>query len=321
MNKVLLVCAACAAGFSLAACTPKAEDSAMSGYAEAELLYLAPSAAGILQSVAVKRGDRATRGQLLYTLDTEAETLGRDAAQARSERAQAQADNLKTGKRPLELAALDEQLVQARAALAGSTAALARNQRLVEQGYIAPLRLDELIAARDRDAARVKELQAQRAYASTAARSGELAAAAAEARGAGADLALARWREGQKQRSAPTDAVVFDVMYRVGEWVPAGSPVLALLPPGALKVRFFVPQEQLVRATVGGEVAISCDGCPAGIKAHIRWVSPQAEFTPPVIYSIGTRSKLVFMVEAEPAAGAPLKPGQPVDVLFAKAPA
>jgi HlyD family secretion protein len=98
------------------------------------------------------------------------------------------------------------------------------------------------VAARDRDAARFKELQAQRALAAKAARSDEVAAAAAESRGTSADLALASWREGQKQRTAPTDATVFDVMYRVGEWVPAGAPVVALLPPGALKVRFFVPE-------------------------------------------------------------------------------
>lgn len=305
---------------ALAACTPQADEGAMTGYAEAELVYLAPSAGGTLQTLAVQRGDITKRGQLLFRLDTESEALGRDAALARSERAQAQAENLKKGRRPLEMAVIDQQLAQAQAALAGSTATLQRNQRLVEQSFVSPLRLDEFRAARDRDAARVKELQAQRSFANSAARSDELAAAAADARGAGAELALARWREGQKQRAAPVDAQVFEVMYRVGEWVPAGSPVIALLPPGAVKLRFFVPQAQLAQAAVGSEVAVGCDGCAAGLRARIRWVSPQAEFTPPVIYSIGSRSKLVFMVEADAPAAATLKPGQPVDVRFIKAP-
>lgn len=169
-----------------------------------------------MRALNVKRGDVVQAGQVLYVLDSDAEAFGSDAAQARSDGATAQADNLRKGRRPLELAALDEQLAQARAALANSTAALARQQTLVQQGFVAALRLDELTAARDRDTARVKELEAQRKLAGEAARSDEVAAAAAEARGAGADLALARWKQGQKQRSAPTDAAVHEVMYRVG---------------------------------------------------------------------------------------------------------
>ena len=239
---------------------------------------------------------------------------------ARNERARAQADNLRKGRRPLELQALDEQVAQAKAALAASTTTLHRNRQLVSQGFLAPLRLDEFVAQRDRDLARLTELQAQRAQAAQASRSDEIAAAAAESRGTQADLALARWREGQKQRSAPTDAAVFDVMYRLGEWVPAGAPVVALLPPGALKLRLFVPEPQLGRVTVRADVAVSCSGCPAGLTARVRHLSPQAEFTPPVIYSTGSRSKLVFMVEAVPGAGSTLKPGQPVDVRLPPSP-
>ncbi len=292
----------------------------MSGYAEAELVFVAPPTAGLLQTLAVQRGDRVGTGQLLYKLEADAQTLARDAAAARQERAEAQAQNLRKGKRPAELQAIDQQLAQARAAQAVSQAALQRQQQLVAQGFVSALRLDELVAARDRDAARVQELQAQRVLASEAARSDEIAAAAAEARAGSADLALAAWREGQMQRKAPAEALVYDVLYRVGEWVPAGAPVVSLLPPGALKLRFFVPEAMLAQAVVGREVTVSCDGCAAGLRARIRYVSPQAEFTPPVIYSNDSRSKLVFMAEAEPAAAADLKPGQPVDVRFAKAP-
>ena len=123
----------------------------------------------------MQRGDITKRGQLLFRLDTESEALGRDAALARSERAQAQAENLKKGRRPLEMDVIDQQLGQAQAALTGSTATLQRNQRLVEQSFVAPVRLDEFSAARDRDAARVKELQAQRSVANSAARPGGLA--------------------------------------------------------------------------------------------------------------------------------------------------
>jgi HlyD family secretion protein len=304
----------------LAACGPAPGDAPMSGYAEAELVFVAPATAGQLKTLAVQRGNRVGAGQLLYTLEADAQTLARDAAAARQERAEAQAQNLRKGKRPAELQAIDQQLAQARAAQAVSQAALQRQQQLVAQGFVSALRLDELVAARDRDAARVQELQAQRALATEAARSDEIAAATAEARASSADLALAAWREGQMQRTAPAEALVYDVLYRVGEWVPAGVPVVALLPPGALKLRFFVPETMLAQAVIGREVTVSCDGCAAGLRARIRYVSPQAEFTPPVIYSNDSRSKLVFMAEAEPAAPSDLKPGQPVDVHFAKAP-
>jgi len=303
-----------AAGITLAGCNRHDAEPPLAGYAEAELVYVAPSIAGSLRTLAVRRGEQVKRGQSLFALDADSEAIGSEAAQARSERALAQAQDLRKGKRPSELAAIDQQLAQARAALASSTSTLLRNQKLVEQGFIAPLRLEELVAARDRDAARVRELQADRTTAATASRSDEIAAAAAEARGSKADLAQARWREAQKVRSAPSDAMVFDVMYRVGEWVPAGAPVLALLPPGAVKLRFFVPQPVLARVAVGRQVAVSCDGCPAGLAARISFVSPQAEHTPPIIYSNESRSKLVFMVEAQPLGDAVLKPGQPVDV-------
>jgi len=300
----------------LGACSQGSDDAVMSGYAEADLVYVAAAASGTLQSLAVKRGDRVQRGQALFALDADAEGIALAGASARQDRAEAQAANLRKGRRPAEIRAIDEQLAQARAALEASTAQLDRQRKLVEQGYIAALRLDELDAARDRDAARVRELQAQRTLALDAARADEIAAAAAEARGSKADAELARWREAQRQRSAPVDAQVFDVLYRQGEWVNAGVPVVALLPPGALKARFFVPQAALARAAVGATVALACDGCPAAMQGRITWVSPQAEYTPPVIYSNASRSKLVFMVEAAPdeAARVALKPGQALDV-------
>lgn len=300
----------------LAACTPAGE-APLAGYAEADLVIVAPSSAGILQQLAVQRGDSVTRGQLLFALDTDAEAHTREAAGAREARARSALANLQKGKRPLELATLDQQLAQAKAALDASSAALERRQQLVAQGFVAPQQLTELQAARDRDGARVRELQAQRALAAEAARADEIATAAADVRGSSADLALARWRETQRQRQAPADARVFDVLARPGEFVAAGTPVLSLLPAGALKVRFFVPEAQLPRAGVGREVLLGCDGCASGMKARIRWVSPQAEFTPPVIYSNGSRAKLVFMAEAEPLEGAALKPGQPLDLRFA----
>lgn len=284
----------------------------MPGYAEADLLYVAPTSTATLGQIAVARGQRVDAGQLLFTMERVAEDRGTDAALARRDRAQAQAENLRKGRRPLELEVLRQQLVQAQAVLAVSTTAWDRQAQLVQQGFVSALRLDELASARERDSARVGELQAQIEQARQSARADELAAAEADTRAATADLAVASWRQGQTVRTSPAAGQVFDVLYQPGEVVAAGSPVVALLTDGGLKLRFFVPQHELGRAAVGATVQVGCDGCSAGLTARIRWVSPQAEYTPPVIYSNAARAKLVFRVEAEPAVGAALRPGQPV---------
>ena len=113
-----------------------------------------------------------------------------------------------------------------------------------------------------------------------------------------------------------TTGVVVDTLFREGEWVSAGAPVVRMLPPENVKVRFFVPQPDLGLVPIGQNVTIRCDGC-ASVTAKVSYVSPEPEYTPPIIYSSETRAKLVFMVEAhpEPKDGASLRPGQPVEVV------
>ena len=115
---------------------------------------------------------------------------------------------------------------------------------------------------------------------------------------------------------APEDAQVENTFFNVGEWVPAGTPVVSLLPASRVKLRFFVPEEDVSKARMGRPVSFTCDGCPADLRANIIYVSPRAEFTPPVIYSQSARTKLVFMIEARPEVPAQvaLAPGLPVSV-------
>jgi len=304
----------------LGGCT-RVEPDRFSGYAEADLVYVAPAIGGRIEKLAIERGARVQAGQLLFELERDPESLARAAAAARAEGAAAQTRNLRKGKRVDELRAIEQQLAQARAALVLSSNDLKRSEGLVAQGFISPNRLDELSATRDRDVARVAELQANLAVARDAARPDEIAAAEAEQRAAESDLASSRWREDQTRGVAPKPATVQDVMYRTGEYVAQGAPIAALLPDGALKVRFFVPQGALARVRVGDSVAVSCDGCAAGLAAKVAFISDKAEYTPPVIYSNESRAKLVFMVEAQPDAktAQTLKPGQPVDVRIAPA--
>jgi HlyD family secretion protein len=305
---------------ALVACT-RTDPDRFGGYAEADVVYVGPAIGGRVQKLAVERGARVQAGQVLFELERDPEALARAAAAARAEGAAAQARNLKKGKRVEELRVIEQQLAQARAALVLSTSELKRSEALVAQGFLSPNRLDELRATRERDAARVAELQANLAVARDAARPDEIAAADAGQRVAESELASSRWREDQTRGLAPQPGLVQDVMFRPGEYAAPGAPVVAVLPDGALKVRFFAPQAALARLRVGEVVTVSCDGCPAGLSARIAFISDQAEYTPPVIYSNESRAKLVFMVEARPDAktAAVLKPGQPVDVRIAPA--
>ena len=299
----------------LTACS-RADPDLISGYAEAELVYVAPATAGRLEQLHVQRGARVAAGDVLFSLEADQQQLALTAARERTQRAAAQVANLGKGKRVEELRAIEQQLAQARAALELSAAEDKRTQSLVAQGFESPQRLDTARAGRERDEARVRELQAQLAVARSAARPDEIAAAVAEQRALAADAAQASWIETQRRRTAPSAGVVYDVLYRLGEWVPAGAPVAALLPDGAVKLRGFVPQARLSQVTLGQRVAVACDGCPADLIARITFISPQAEYTPPVIYSHDSRSKLVFLFEARPegAAATQLKPGQPVQL-------
>jgi HlyD family secretion protein len=136
-----------------------------------------------------------------------------------------------------------------------------------------------------------------------------------------AQLAQAEWRLDQMSQAAPQGGIVVDTLYRPGEWIAAGAPVVSLLPPENVKVRFFVPEPRLGAIGIGDEVHIGCDACAAGLTATISYVSPDAEYTPPVIYSREMRAKLVYLVEARPRQPTALRPGQPVDVTLAPAPA
>jgi len=304
----------------LGACSPKA-DPAWAGYVEGEYVYVAAPIAGALTTLAVQRGDEVKRGAPLFALDDQAERAAREEAAARASGAGAQAADLAKGKREQEIAVVQAQITQARAQAVQASAELARQEALVTQGFVSASRLDDVRAAARQARARVAELEASLRVAQLPARSDERSAAAASTDAARYALDQARWREQQKQQSAPADARVADTFFRAGEWVGAGQPVVSLLPPGATKARFFVPESELGAIAVGQAVSVACDGCSAPVAARISFISTQAEYTPPVIYSNSQRARLVFMVEArpDPKDAARLRPGQPIDVRRAAA--
>ncbi len=286
------------------------------GYVEGDYVYISAAGSGTLLERHVVRGGRVRRGAPLFKLEQEREIAIRDEALARVEGALATLEDLQKGKRSEELDVIAAQLVQARATLRLSRIQLQRQQALFAKKTVPRASLDEARTEVEREQARVRELKAELATAHLAARGDAVRAARAEVDAARAALAQAEWHIAQKIRQAPEDAMVVDTFFEPGEWVPAGRPVVSLLPPGNLKVRFYVPEEALSPLGIGEPLELRCDHCPEGLRVEVSYISPEAEYTPPVIYSRETRDKLVYRIEARPAFSEPyrLHPGQPVEV-------
>jgi len=307
--------AACLAAAALAACSDPPRDS-WQGYVEGEFVSLAAPYAGQLLKLHVRRGDQVSAGQPVFALEQESERAARLEAEQRLRTAEARLANLQARKRPDEIAALRAELENAHAALALSATQRTQQQQLYRGGFTSAARLDEANSAYERDRARVAEAEAQlKTSLLPIGRDAERKAAQGEVAAARAALAQAAWRQEQKNLAAPVSGLVQDTFFVEGEWVPAGRPVAMLLPPGNVKVRFYVPETALQSFLPGRPLQIGCTGCPP-IAAKVTYVSSQAEYTPPVLYSKEQRHKLMYLIEARPApgAGAALRPGQPVDV-------
>jgi HlyD family secretion protein len=291
-----------------------APNDAWQGYIEGEYVLLASPYAGQLQKLHVRRGDRIEAGKPVFALEQEAERAGRVEAQERLKTAQARLGNLKVPKRPPEIEALRAQVNQARAARELAALQLEQSEKLYKGSFIAQTRLDEARATYEREVARVREAEAQLKNAlQPLGRDAEREAAEGEVEAAKAALAQAAWRLDQKSVATPVAGLVHETFFVEGEWVPAGRPVAALLPPGNVKARFYVPETSLSAVSVGRDIEIRCDGCPNPVMAKVSYVSNQAEYTPPVLFSKESRAKLMFLVEAR-LQGANLRPGQPIDV-------
>jgi HlyD family secretion protein len=278
----------------------------LSGYIEGESLFLAAPVAGTVNSITAEEGQQVAAGARLFTI--EPATLS-----AQGEQARAQVTEARTR---IAAAEADAQQAEAEATAAGADADRARRD------------LDRLLSVRREDSAAVAGKDIDAAQAAVREANARLNAARETARARRAQIAAARAQEnqarggerevairvGQLAPPAPSAARVEEVFYRPGEWVAANQPVVSLLPDDRVKIRFFVPEQEVARYRPGRAVRFSCDGCASGLSAKISYVSPRPEFTPPIIFSRDSRDRLVFMVEALPASPARLMPGLPVDV-------
>ncbi len=287
------------------------------GYVEGEFVHVSSPEAGRLTKLCVARGADVPAGAPLFELESDLEVAAEAQAREQLAAAEAQLRDLREGRRPPEIEVIRAQLAQARAVQNDAAATLERDEAQHRTGGISTAQYDRSRASAEAASARAKELENQLQVAALPAREGQIRAQTALVAAARAVLAQAEWRRAQTAIRSPVAGRVSDTLFREGEWVSAGRPVVRLLPPENVKIRFFVPETELGALPVGAALALRCDGNPTNIPIAVNYVAEEAEYTPPVIYSNETRSKLVFMVEARPAAGAGagLHPGQPVQVL------
>ena len=287
------------------------------GYAEADFVMIGPTQQGLLTAVFVARGDAVAIGAPLFTQDETDDQAARDQAVQILAQAGKQLDNLQAGGKPTEIEQAKGNLADADATQVRTAADLSRGEALLPKGDATKQSVDQLRADYLSAQAKVSALQAALAQSrAPMGRDEEVQAQRKAMAGSRAALDMAEWRLGQRRVASPAGGRVADVLARSGETMAAGAPVVSLLPPGNIFIRFFVPERQLSTVHYGDPVTLACDGCPADLSATISFISPQAEYTPPLIYSQSSNAKLVFLVEARPSLdqAAKLNPGEPMEV-------
>jgi HlyD family secretion protein len=303
------------AALALAACSGSGERR-YQGWVEANLIFVGPDEAGRVERLDVREGDIVQTGAPIFAVDADLQRADVEAATGAVAEAQARLSRLENAQqRREEVAVLEAQERRAESALILSTKEFDRQKELAAKNVTTQALLDSANANFNRDRAALDEIKRQIVVARLSSREEDIAAArqslvAAKARRVASETRLVR-----RNVASPVAGSVQQVYFRAGEVVPAGKPVIALLPPGNIKLRFFVPQATLSQVATGARVRVHCDGCE-DIAARISFIARSAEYTPPVIYSREERDKLVFLVEAIPENPERLRVGQPVDVIL-----
>ena len=293
---------------------PASGSLAVAGYVEGDHAILAPIENTQVLSLAVKRGDHVMAGDLLATLDNADVQIAVAEAKAALAQAEAQLANLKEGRRPEEIAVLETTVGSAEAEAAEAQRVAIRVEGLSRRGIAPQADLDQANTGLTLAKARVAQAKANLAVAKLPARPQEITAASEQVKRAEAALASAEWRLSKRKIVASADGTVSDVLRQPGDNAGPQAAVFDLLPDGATKIRLYFPQSDFSSLKPGTRLAVNCDGCDKDIPAEVIYISAEPEFTPPVIYSIENRQKLVFLVEArETGPDTKLRPGQIVD--------
>lgn len=284
------------------------------GYVEGDYVLISPVTTAQIETLPVKRGDRVTNGEIIAGLEKSDAKIAVAQAEASVAKAKSELANLLEGKRPEEIQVIEATLASAQAQEAEAKRSVDRIATLVERGAATQTQLDDARTTLEVATAKVAEAKANLNVAKLPARPQQIAAAEAAVRSGQADLDKANWVLEKRDLHAPADGIVSNVIHRAGEIVSPSTPILSILPDNAVKLSLFLPEKSLSGVTVGDTLSVHCDGCAPDLTATITYIADGPEFTPPVIYSLQNRQKLVYLVEARPDKPGALKPGQIVDV-------
>ncbi|EMP4201650.1 TPA: HlyD family efflux transporter periplasmic adaptor subunit [Klebsiella variicola] len=296
-------------------CDNKPENR-LSGYSHGEFVYLSYSSTAKIEQLFIKKGDNVTPGQELVKIESfDAQNIFLRAEEKLSAES-ALLRNLESGERPEELDIIRAQIKKARSAESQVKRQLERYRNLYASRAISLAEWEDIRDELTQKGAQVEELINQLKARQLPARQDEISKQLSMVAAAKLERDKALWDVQQTTIVSPVNAKVFDIIYRAGERPTAGRPIISLLPPENIKVRFFIPEAMLGKFKIGTKVKLICDGCAEPIVGVINYISPEAEFTPPVIYSTKRREKLTFMAEAVPARkqAERMKIGQPFDV-------
>jgi HlyD family secretion protein len=292
------------------------EDVELPGYMEADLVLVGSEQGGRIAELSVEEGTSVKQGDPIFVLESSEQEASVAAARSRVQEAEARLADVKAEiQRPDEIKVLEAALNEAQAMLQVASNNLERAQSLYDKGWTTKAQLDDAVSQHDRNQAAVAEAERRIEAAKLPNRSDLIDAAAASVETARHSLEQAEKGLAKRKVFTPAAGTVEEVYFRPGEVVKEGQAVIALLPPGNLKVRFFVAEPVRASLHTGQIVKVTCDGCQGDLTATISFIAREAEFTPPVIFSQEQRQKLVFLVEARPSANAArLTAGQPVTV-------
>ncbi|SPX61899.1 hemolysin D [Legionella feeleii] len=286
------------------------------GYVEGENVYLASPNSGRLMRLYVHRGDQVKKGQLLFSLDADPQILVVKQNEADLLEAQKLLNDLMQPRRTPEIAAIQAQIEQTDAQLKLAEIRVQRTQQLYAKQAIDKDSVDEAVALYKEQKQLKAQYESNLQLAKLGSRDEQIKAQQAQVISLTAKLAEAKWQLEQKTVYAPNDGFIFDTYYREGEFVGSEQSVLSLLPPENVRIEFFVPVQTLTRLRRGQEITFLCDGCIKKSEATINYISPEAQFIPPLVYSRDNSDKLVFRIKAKLKHPSEFKPGQPVSVFL-----
>ncbi|MBV9575331.1 MAG: HlyD family efflux transporter periplasmic adaptor subunit [Gammaproteobacteria bacterium] len=278
-NKILLSLIVSFCVF-IAGCSHHPAAKTAQGYVEGKYTYIATSVSGRLKELRVDRGAIVQKDQLLFVLEEQPESDAYQAAQEKLRESVAAHDAIAAN---LNYAKITYE----------------RYKLLVPKNAIDKASLDN----------------AKSLYEALRAQLNQANANITENK---ALLAQSRWTKEQKNMVAPVSAIVFDTYYREGEYTEANKPILSLLAPADIKIIFYVTEPELGGLRLGNDISMRCDGCTQSYQGKISFISPSAEYTPPIIYSQETSYKLIYRIEAriDKKDALDLHPGQPMMVTY-----